>query len=95
MSGPFQLDDRTFQLITKALSDPNRFSILQMIGSAKDTLACSNLRECVSISPATLSHHLKELEGAGLIRTERVGKFAHMEMRRDVWDAYLKRLSEI
>jgi len=95
MSGPLQLDDRGFHLIAKALSDPNRISILQKIGGAKDTLPCSEMRESISISAPTLSHHVKELENAGLIRTERIGKFVHMEMRRDVWAAYLKRLAEI
>lgn len=95
MSGTLQLDDRSFNLIAKALSDPNRISILQKIGSAKDPLPCSEMRACMSISAPTLSHHVKELENAGLIRTERVGKFVHMEMRRDVWAGYLRRLAEI
>ncbi|ADV84689.1 ArsR/SmtB family transcription factor [Terriglobus saanensis] len=95
MDGPLQLDDRSFHLIAKALSDPNRFCILQKIGSAKETFACSNLREGMSISAPTLSHHIKELENAGLIRIERVGKFINLELQRDVWNAYLKQLSEI
>jgi ArsR family transcriptional regulator len=50
------------------------------------------MRGCVEISPATLSHHMKELEMAGLVRVERKGKFAHYQLIHDVLEAFFKRL---
>jgi ArsR family transcriptional regulator len=47
----------------------------------------------IGLTPATISHHLKELDNAGLVNVERAGKFAYVTLRRDVWNAYLKRLS--
>lgn len=90
-----QIGDRQFTLISKALADPKRFEMLQKIGESKDASTCSCLVDWVGIAPATVSHHLKQLDQAGLINVERDGKFAHVTLRRDVWDAYLKRLSSL
>ncbi len=90
-----QLDDQQFTSISKALSDPKRYAMLQKIGSSEKAPTCSCLREWVELSPATVSHHLKELENAGLIEVKREGKFAHLTLKRDVWNAYLKRLTAI
>ena len=90
-----QLDDRQFTLIGKALADPKRYEMLQKISESKEAPTCSCLCAWVGLAPATVSHHLKELENAGLVNVERDGKFAHLTLRRDVWKAYLKRLSAL
>jgi ArsR family transcriptional regulator len=61
--------------ICRALADPRCFQILQHI-AARDCTACTDLRGDFPISAATLSHHLKELESAGLMEIARRGKFA-------------------
>lgn len=88
-----QLDEQQFTLITKALADPKRFEILRRIAASNESPTCSCVGEWTGLSPATVSHHLKELHSAGLIHIEREGKFAHLTMRRDIWKAYLKSLS--
>jgi ArsR family transcriptional regulator len=82
-------------LISRALGDPRRFEILKQISACGTTLPCCDLRGCMPITAATLSHHIKELETAGLITIEREGKFAHFSLCRDVWQAYLDQLATI
>jgi ArsR family transcriptional regulator len=50
------------------------------------------MRECINITPATLSHHMKELETAGLVRSEKAGKFVNYFPEARVLRAYLSRL---
>jgi len=90
-----KLDGEQFAAISKALADPNRFEMLQRIAAAKDAPTCSCLRDWVGLAPATITHHLQELEAAGLVKLERCGKFAHISLRRDVLDAYVNRLSKL
>src|ERR1700726_4351779 len=72
--------------IFKALGDPRRMEIVERLGTCESGAACGDMRECLPISAATLSHHLKELETAGLIHIEREGKFARLSLRRDIWN---------
>jgi ArsR family transcriptional regulator len=91
----FDVDDRQITLISKALADAKRFHILQKIADATAAPTCSCVRNWTGLAPATVSHHLKELDAAGLIHMERNGKFAHLTFRRDVWNAYLRRLAAL
>ena len=93
--GKVQLEDGQFTLISKALADPKRYEMLQRIAGSKEAPTCSCMCDWVGLAPATVSHHLKELENAGLVNVEREGKFAHITLRRDVWQAYLKSLSAL
>ena len=88
------LSSRELRAISKALADPRRFEILREI-AAQQCTACSDLREAFPITAATLSHHLKELESAGLIETTRRGKFVDTVFRRDTWEAYVAHLQAL
>lgn len=81
-----QLDSTRRTAILKALADPRRFELLERIASAGCAMNCSQARAALPISAATLSHHVKELESAGLIRIERDGKFHMLSLEPGVLD---------
>ncbi len=89
------LDDEQFRSISRALADPRRFAILQQVAALPGGIGCGALEEHAQISPATISHHLKELTDAGLLDVEREGRCANLTLRRPVWNAYLQRLSRL
>ncbi len=79
----------------KALADPKRFELLERLAKASCALSCSALQPALAISPATLSHHLRELETAGLIAVRREGKFHFMSVRPEALDALIASLAQL
>lgn len=79
----------------KALSQPNRLEIYLRIARAEKegvkTMECRTLLSCLKIGAPTLCHHLKELTNAGLVETERDGKFLVIKAVPKVW-AEVKKL---
>lgn len=91
---PTRLTKAHVLAISRALSDPTRFEIFEQIARCQ-CLGCSDLREHCTVSAPTISHHLKELEAAGLVEATRAGKFMNLTLRRDVWQAYQRELAQI
>ncbi|MGD0962993.1 MAG: helix-turn-helix domain-containing protein [Candidatus Acidiferrales bacterium] len=89
---PDELSDCQMQRIARALADPRRYEILKKLRAEPRATPCSNMRDCIDVSPATLSHHMKELETAGLVRSAKDGKFVNYFPRTRVLRAYLDRL---
>ena len=73
---------------------PHRFAILEQV-AAVEGMPCSRLEEHAVLSPATVSHHMKELSEAGLVEIKREGREAYLSLHRPVLDAYLNRLAAL
>ena len=88
-----KLTEDQAQLIARALADPRRYQILKYLGDQDQaSAACGSILACAGITPPTLSHHMKELETAGLVEATRKGKYVSYLLRRDVLEAFLERL---
>jgi ArsR family transcriptional regulator len=79
----------------KALADPRRFELLERIAKAGCPLGCAEARAALPISAATLSHHIKELETAGLIEVRREGKFHFLTLRPGVIEGLIALLGAL
>ena len=93
---PVRLTRAQRSAILKALADPKRFELLETIARSQCPLGCTAAHEALSIAPATLSHHIKELQTSGLIDVRREGKFAFLSIKPGVLEAlsaYLQSLS--
>ena len=92
---PLRLTRARRGAILKALADPRRFDLLERIAKAACPLACSEALAALPISAATLSHHIKELETAGLIEIKREGKFAYLSLKSGVLESLAAGLSAL
>jgi len=95
--------DRLFQ----ALGDPTRRALVDLLAAAPRSV--SHLAGPLGVTPTAVVQHLKVLEAAGLVRTQKVGRvrtcaldeagFARLEHwaaeRRPAWRARLERLGEV
>lgn len=66
----------------RAIADPVRLRLLSLIGTTDEMCAC-DLPALVDRSQPTVSHHLKVLVTAGLLRREQRGKWAWYRVDRD------------
>lgn len=64
--------------VFKALCDPNRLMIIEMLQSA-ERCACEILED-LNIGQSTLSHHMKILCESGLVDSHREGKWMHYSL---------------
>lgn len=67
----------------KALADPARVRIVNLIATADEPVCACNLNEPVGLAQPTVSHHLKKLVDVGLLEREQRGKWAYFSLKRD------------
>ena len=78
------------QSTIKALSDPIRREILEMLKAGR--MAAGEIAEHFSVSGAAVSKHLSVLRDADLIRDAREGKFIYYELNTSVLEEVMLRL---
>lgn len=69
-------------LVFKALSDPTRRQVLELL--RKGPMSAGALAECFDVSKPTMSAHFAALRKAGLIASERQGKSIMYELQLSV-----------
>jgi DNA-binding transcriptional ArsR family regulator len=88
------MDRAKIEKISKALADDTRLKILEAI-SASDHMNCGEIVAMRGVTPATVSHHLKILNEAGLIACRREGQFVYSQAVFETVKAYTQALTNI
>jgi ArsR family transcriptional regulator len=83
-----------FQRVAKALADPRRFEILEVI-AVNHELSCGEIVEQFTVSQATVSHHIKELVNAGLAESRREGQYCYYRVCPEVLADYIAELQQL
>ncbi len=88
------MDKKQIERISKALADQTRLRIFEAI-SARCDMTCGELVSLRSVTPATISHHLRILMDAGLIECRKDGQFVHSRVVPETIAEYSTALARI
>lgn len=80
--------------ISKALADATRLRIFEAISSTNH-MNCGEIVSMRGVTPATVSHHLKILNEAGLIACRREGQFVYSQAVPETIAAYTRSLARM
>jgi ArsR family transcriptional regulator len=79
------VDDKKLIRVLKALSDPNRFRMVQEVSCAGE-LSCGQVVERFDLSQPTISHHMKILTEADVFSIRRDGQHGFISVNRELLD---------
>lgn len=77
------MNDNEAVYILKALADINRLKIVKMLSLEEEMCGCK-IHEAFNFSQPTLSHHMKLLCDAGIVRDVRGGKWHHYSLNKEI-----------
>jgi ArsR family transcriptional regulator, arsenate/arsenite/antimonite-responsive transcriptional repressor len=77
--------------VFKALGDPSRVRILNVLATSGRPVCVCNLTPQLALSQPTVSFHLKKLVEAGLLEREQRGVWVYFSVRREA----LERLRQV
>ncbi len=88
-----ELDEERIVKIAKALSNKTRVRILREI-LKKKSITCHEAEKVDSLSQPTISHHLKVLFEAGLLKAERDGRFGIVTVNKEALKSFGELVSQ-
>jgi ArsR family transcriptional regulator, arsenate/arsenite/antimonite-responsive transcriptional repressor len=84
-------DAGTLATVFKALSDPSRVRIVNLLANSDEPVCVCEFMPELGLSQGTVSFHLKKLLDAGMLRREQRGTWAYYSLEPGA----LKRLSTV
>jgi ArsR family transcriptional regulator, arsenate/arsenite/antimonite-responsive transcriptional repressor len=77
--------------VFKALADPTRIRLVNMLANSSEPVCVCELNGHFDLGQPTMSHHLKKLVGAGLLKREQRGTWAYYSLEPEA----LARLADV
>jgi len=68
--------------VLKALADERRLKIVEMLAAGE--LCVCELAQGLDASDALVSHHVKKLRAAGIVRTRKLGQWLHCSLEPSI-----------
>jgi ArsR family transcriptional regulator, arsenate/arsenite/antimonite-responsive transcriptional repressor len=88
------MDARQVEKISKALGDPYRLRIMDMVKKQNDEwMQCACIAQNVDLAQSTISHHVNQLVDADLLIAEKDGRNAKYRVNKDVMAQYVQFLN--
>jgi ArsR family transcriptional regulator len=87
------MDIKKVEKISKALGDPFRLKMMEMVKKETEWLACSTISGCVDLSQSTVSHHMAQLVDADLLIAEKDGRNVRYKLNKPVIAEYQQYLN--
>lgn len=84
----FLMDYRNYVQILKAMADPNRLKIIDLLSCG--SLCACDILEHFNFSQPTLSHHMKVLQNAGIVSARKDGKWQHYTLNEEFMTSFKK-----
>jgi len=84
-------DAETTAMLFKALADPHRVRVVNLLAVSGEPVCVCDLTETLGLSQPTVSFHMKKLVDAGLLEREQRGVWAYYSLREDA----VRRLSDV
>ena len=88
------MDRAQIEKISKALGDETRLMIFEAIAREKQ-MNCGEIVSLQGVTPATVSHHLKILNDAGLVECHKEGQFVYSRAVPEMVQEYTRALAQL
>ncbi|SRR6266700_2473285 len=89
-----QLNQDELLRISRAISDTTRYALLEKIYFDQQ-ITVGELCAESTVSAATVAHHIKILNDAGLIQVRRQGRYRLLVAQGNTWEMYLDCLANL
>jgi ArsR family transcriptional regulator len=87
------LTAKQVEKISKALADPYRLQIMDLVNKDKEWVKCVSIIECINLAQSTISHHISQLVEAELLIAEKDGRNVKYVINQEVLSGYIAYLN--